>query len=144
MSSDFESARRLLEQHKSESATLGRRYAAASEFVKALEALKTNHREIGVDILSNSSAPDPIALHYLAGAQMEQENWAAASEALRRLLENRGHILQEGVPTLIPLSEYRLGLCERHLGQFEAGNARIKKVEQLWHKADPEIRQLLH
>lgn len=144
MSGDFRGAQRLLEQHTNESAELGRRYAATREFVRALEALNTNRRGVAIDLLSNSSAPDPFILHYQATAEMQQNNWRKASEILRQLLGRRGEILRGGVPILVPLSEYQLGLCERHLGQSHSGDARIKTVEQLWREADPEARHLVH
>lgn len=141
---DFASAKELLGKREGEAPALGRRYAAANEFVRALEAVRARGWEEATDLLSNGSDSGTLALYYLETAEIERRDWTAASEISRQILSRRGEILHDGLPIILPLSEYRLGICERHLSQVASGNARIAKIEELWRDADADARSLLN
>lgn len=143
MTGDFARAKELLKKREGEGAALGRRYAAANEFVRALEALKSHHGEEATDLLYNSSDLGTLALHYLETAEIERRNWIAASEVSRQILSRRGEILHDGLPIVLPISEYRLGISENHLGKAASGSARTTRIEELWHDADPDAWSLL-
>lgn len=146
MANDFDSASALLAKNAGISGILGKQYPAAERFLAGLRAMSRRKGDSAIAALTDSYRlePDPETAYYLAQAQMAEAQWTEAEATLDNLLKSKGAILMDGVPSLIPLAEYKLAKCYERLGNQAQAESLRGVVRKLWDHADPELRNFLN
>jgi DNA-binding winged helix-turn-helix (wHTH) protein/tetratricopeptide (TPR) repeat protein len=145
MAGEFDSASALLAKHSGASATLGKQYPAAEQFLAGIRAISRRKHDDAIAALKDSYKlePDPETAYYLAQAQISESQWTEAAATLNDLLRSKGTILMDGVVSLIPLAEYTLATCYQHLGNHSEAASLSEGVRTLWQHADPELHNAL-
>jgi len=145
MSGDYVDARHVLEEHQNDSPRLGSEYPAAAQFVEGLESIHEQHLQKGIDLLAGSAQenPNPLTTYYLALAEMQQKYWKRAVQHLDGIVNDRGTVVLDGVASLIPLSEYNLGVCLKATGKHPEADEHRALALRIWEDADPQLKMTM-
>jgi DNA-binding winged helix-turn-helix (wHTH) protein/predicted Zn-dependent protease len=141
---DFESARDLLHRHQQAGPILGKSYAATQQFVSGIEAIALKHDlRRGVTELADAYRfeSDPEIAYYLARAQMQAKRLPDAIRIFTEILDDKGSVLVDSVPSLIPLAEYNIAACYRQQGDLAKAAKHLNAAEAAWIQADPELKR---
>ncbi len=142
---DYKSAGEILRQHQDAAASLGKSYAAAEQFISGFEAVSRQDPDSGVADLADAHRldPDPWIAYFLARAQMQAARWEDATETLDGILKERGRVIMESIASLLPLTEYDLGVCYQRLGNRAGAEEHFGVVQAMWSRADPSVKRIL-
>ena len=141
---DFESARDLLHRHQKAGPTLGKSYVATQQFVSGIEAVALKHDlRRGITELADAYRfeSDPEIAYYLARAQMQAKRLPDAIRIFTEILDDKGSVLVDSVPSLIPLAEYNIAACYRQQGDLAKAAKHLNAAEAAWTQADPELKR---
>jgi len=144
LSGDPANAKALLTRLNKDAPNLGLKYAAAEPFVAGIESLRKNDFEQAKVKLTSSFFIDqsPETAYFLAKAEMGLGNWDAAICNLNFIVSKKVKVIIDSVASLIPLSEYDLGVCYRAKGQESAAQNHFSSARETWKDADPELKAL--
>jgi DNA-binding winged helix-turn-helix (wHTH) protein/tetratricopeptide (TPR) repeat protein len=141
---DFESARDLLHQHQQAGPTLGKSYAATQQFVSGIEAVALKH-DLGRGITELADAyrfeSDPEIAYYLARVQMRAKRLPDAIRIFTEILDDKGSVLVDSIPSLIPLAEYDIAACYRQQGNLAEAAKHFDAAEAAWTQANPKPKR---
>jgi DNA-binding winged helix-turn-helix (wHTH) protein len=142
---DYTSASEILRQHQGAAPSLGKSYVAAGQFVSGSEAVSRHDLKRGVAVLGDAYRfqPEPDIAYYLARAQMQAASWQEATETLNGILNQRGMVLMDSIASLLPLTEYDLGVCYDRLGNRPEAARHFGAVQIMWNEADPSLKGIL-
>jgi DNA-binding winged helix-turn-helix (wHTH) protein/tetratricopeptide (TPR) repeat protein len=141
---DIESARNLLHQHQQAGPALGKSFAATQQFVSGIEGIALKHDlRRGVTELADAYRfeSDPEIAYYLARAQMQAKRLPDAIRIFTEILDDKGSVLVDSVPSLIPLAEYNIAACYRQQGDLAKAAKHLNAAEAAWTQADPELKR---
>ena len=139
---DFESARDLLHRHQQAGPTLGKSYAATQQFVSAIEAIALKHDlRRGIAELADAYRfdSDPEIAYYLALAQMQATQSSDAIRTFTAILDDKGSVLMDSMPSLVPIAEYDIALCYRQQGNRVEAAKHFAVAKTTWSQADPDL-----
>jgi DNA-binding winged helix-turn-helix (wHTH) protein/predicted Zn-dependent protease len=139
---DFEQARSFLARQAQAAPGLGKQYAAAGPFVGGMESLERRDFTNAESLLRSSFDKDenPETAYFLALAEMSLKHWDSAVDRLNFIGNHKVKILIDSVASLIPLSEYDLGVCYRAKGQESTAQSHFAAARGMWKDADPELK----
>jgi DNA-binding winged helix-turn-helix (wHTH) protein/tetratricopeptide (TPR) repeat protein len=142
MTGDHANALRFLTQIQNTAPQLGKEYDAAIPFIDGLEWTKKNEFNKAVDQLNSSFDKDhnPETAYFLAFAEMNLKEWDPAIVHLNIIMNSKVKVFIDSVASLIPLSEYNLGVCYRAKGQESAAQNHFSAAREMWKNADPELK----
>jgi hypothetical protein len=71
---------------------------------------------------------------------MSLKEWDSAIDHLSFINNSRVRVFIDSVASLIPLSEYDLGVCYRAKGQESTAQKHFSSAREMWKDADPGLR----
>jgi DNA-binding winged helix-turn-helix (wHTH) protein/tetratricopeptide (TPR) repeat protein len=139
---DSGKAKSLLDGQRKAAPGLGRRYAAARPFVEGMESFSGRDFKRAEGQLTSSFEKDrnPETAYFLAHAEMSLKEWDSAIDHLSFINNSRVRVFIDSVASLIPLSEYDLGVCYRAKGQESTAQKHFSSAREMWKDADPGLR----
>jgi tetratricopeptide (TPR) repeat protein len=144
MSGDYAPAQKVLQAHPDIASGNSQSYSATEDFIAGMKSLESHAAIAAVEQLTRSDqeAPRPETSFFLAQAEMQQEHWGPAIQALNKILGNkRGTTVIDSVASLIPLAEYDLSVCYAGLGQRSEAEAHFTAASKtIWRDADPQLK----
>jgi tetratricopeptide (TPR) repeat protein len=143
MAGDFQSATEILHELQARPGVLGRTYDATEQFVRGVEAFSRNDLDRSLEMLSDANRfdpDDPDIAYYLAQVQMQEQRWRDAAQTLNGILNTKGHVIRDGIASLLPVAEYDLALCYERLGDTSQAASHLEAVRRLWAHADPGLK----
>ena len=120
---DFAKARSLLAPQIQAAPGLGVQYAAAGPFVDGMESFERRDFTKAESQLASSLEKDgnPETAYFLARSEMSLKEWDLAIGHLNLIGNSKVKVFIDSVASLIPLSEYNLGVCYRAKGRESLG-----------------------
>ena len=141
----FDRAAKLLDELEAKRAPLGKDLSGARQFTSGLRDASEGNVSSAIARLKDAYRFDDstVTAYYLAKLQMESKLWADAANTLIEITKSKGRVLMEGVPLLLPLAEYRLGVCASQRGDKDGATKSFAFVKDLWRDADPELKRIV-
>jgi len=114
-------------------------------FVRGAVALANGQLRDAIEELplASKSRENLEAQFLLAHAYMADGQWAGAAKLLSRIIQAKGTILLDYLPSLWPLAHYDLARCYEQLGQQKEALANYSRFLELWNAADPGIKEIV-
>lgn len=142
---DYGKARGLLASQIQAAPGLGKEYAAAAPFVEGMESLEERDFKKAKGQLASSFEKDknPETAYFLAIAEMnlkDSKEWDLATDHLNFIVGNKVKVFIDSIASLIPLSEYALGVCYKAKGQESEAQKHFSSAREMWKDADPELK----
>jgi DNA-binding winged helix-turn-helix (wHTH) protein/Flp pilus assembly protein TadD len=141
---DYGTAHAILHQLQQASSSLGQSYLATQQFVGGMEAVAIKHDlRRGISELADAHRfdPDPEIVFYLGRAQMQSMQMPAAIQTFTEILDDKGRVMLDSLPSLIPLAEYNLAACYQQHGDRMEAAKHFDAAEAAWTQADPELKR---
>lgn len=120
--------------------------SARESFVRGANSLSSGLAQKAIEELmlavGDQEKPNPEAEYLLARAYIANGQWAEATRHLDRVIQAKGPLFLDDVPSIWPLAHYDMAECYRELGDDAKAASNYRNFLDVWKDADPGIRQI--